>query len=366
MSEWVDTWKTEGWQETARGWVQHALDVLGIECEAELTPVSTTLAATVYSIETPAGTIYFKATAPARAAEATLTAHLAAVTEGHVPVPIAVEPEQGWILSPGIGTPLSSLIPQRQRGHRGHTPSPEENEAATELIGRVLTEASDLHQATVVNSERLMNLGALAFPDDSWPEHYYNALDIHASMPDNHPLRIEDETLSFLAREARHLEDASAALASTQLPLVYNQLNPDSESFLLPDSRRNPIMFIGWSAASYTNPLLAISGIAPELGSFLRAEPTQEPMKALLTNYLAPLAVDSPTEVDDLLEYLMPATLLAHVRSYLALMELLRDAHPKTQAEYAPEIRALLHYAVAADPRHGRTTGERQHGRRAR
>ncbi|MDR7294586.1 hypothetical protein [Pseudoglutamicibacter albus] len=353
MSEWEDTWKAAGWKDTARGWIQRALDTLGIECVARLKPVTATLAAAVYSIDTPEGTIYFKATAPARAAEATLSAHLAAVTKGHVPVPIAVEPEQGWILTPGIGTPLSDLMPQRQHGKRRSSAlSPKEAEAATKLIGRVLTEASDLHQATATSQDRLMNLGALAYTDESWPDLYTDALDIHESMPDYHPLWIEPTTLDFLRRESRHLKDASAALASTKLPLVYNQLNPESRSILLPDSHRNPIMFVGWSGATFTNPLLAIAGIALELGNVLRTEPLQEPMRSLLVNYITPLAADSPVSPENLLDYLIPATLLAHVRNYLALMELMRDAPPETQTKYAGELRALLHYAVDSDPRH--------------
>ena len=92
-------WSLPGWRDDVRAWLEDELPRLGRRL-AGLEQVKQWSISSVLRVRTDGPDLYFKVSAPLPlfVAEGTVTASLAERFPAHVPAPLAVEPERGWML----------------------------------------------------------------------------------------------------------------------------------------------------------------------------------------------------------------------------------------------------------------------------
>lgn len=179
-------WALSGWLEAALGWITE--QVGPIQSWRELRSWSLSC---VLRLETAQGVLYFKATNQSPA----LFAHEGRATQGlacrlpeRVPAPVAIAPEQGWMLLTDFGPSL------RETQGDG-------------AIGRALTDFSLLQQQTLGEEAELLALGCV----DRRPAHF--AAELPALLNDalcletlTDPQRTQLQQTDWLARLAPYQE----------------------------------------------------------------------------------------------------------------------------------------------------------------
>lgn len=338
-------WESSSWFEQAQDWISRVLTAYQIHQTGPLRRVSLGLAATVWTVPTSEGELYFKAAAPPRVHEAELVARIAPVSRGHVPTPLAVETTEGWMLSPSIGT---SLAGDSRMTDLEHT-------------RRVFSDAAELQLALSDSAEKVAEGGLPGMLPDYVPEYLEEALTTHASLPHDHPLHISARDADLLLQGMDTVKQAAALLQASPVPATLQQGTLAPEQVLVPSSHRAPVMFVGWGSARWAHPFELVGTAVDQLCTAYQCEPGDEPVRAIVSAYLEPFTRFAPQEA--LEDLLAPALLLSHAQRHETLMDLLLAADPEDQVAAGPEVMALLALALAAPPAARR--GPRAHGSRA-
>jgi len=344
VARWTGLWESASWADAAQDWIDRVLEAYGVARNGELERVSRGLSATVLRVPTEAGTLFFKASAPPRAHEAELLARIAPHSRGHVPTPLAVELDEGWSLSPGLGTPLSDGRTPRAAGEAAR-------EASARTWRRAFADAADLQLAFSAAQDPLAEGGMPGFLPGQAAEYLDEALMRHASYPAGHPLHVGAADADLLARGLGAVESAAAALEAAGLPLTLQQGSLLPSQIVAPSASRAPTMFIGWGEARWSHPFGLIGEAVQRMCEVYGVEPTQEPVRSMVRAYLAPFEACAGAGGADLVDLIGPASLVAAAQRHEALMELLDDADPADQEAASPEVMRLLATALAATHR---------------
>lgn len=342
MAEWVRQWESSSWLGQAKDWIDRVLLALGVDRAGEAERVTLGLTATVLRIPTSEGDLYFKASAPPRSHEAELVTRLAPHAGGHIPVPLAVEPDEGWLLSPGLGRP----------------PAPED---LSDPVGlrRIMADAADLQIRIAAAPQDVLAEGGMPglLPADL-PAIIEDALTMHASLPQDDPLHLRPEDAEALFQRMPQVSHAAQLLADSGVPASIQQGELRPEQVLLASSRRVPVMFVGWGEARWAHPFELVGSAVGRLCVRLEAEPDTEPVRGIVDAYLA--RFDAYGSVDELRELLVPALMLSHAQRHEALLELITAAEPADRLAAAPQVFDHLAqtFGVASLTHHGRRVRE--------
>jgi len=103
-------WARPGWFAAAAAWMEEQLATRGTPCVGPVEQLKTWGISCVLRAHTVAGDVYFKAasTRALFADEPALTAALAALYPAHVPMPLAIDRERGWMLLADFGPTLDA------------------------------------------------------------------------------------------------------------------------------------------------------------------------------------------------------------------------------------------------------------------
>jgi hypothetical protein len=99
-------WSSPAWRAEAQAWLDTQLAASGLQRTGDIAQPHLRPWATVLSAPTTGGTVWLKAAGPATAFEVGLYELLAAAAPEGVLVPLAIDPERGWMLLPDGGVPL--------------------------------------------------------------------------------------------------------------------------------------------------------------------------------------------------------------------------------------------------------------------
>lgn len=358
MAQWVRQWESSSWLEQTQDWTDRVLSAVGVDRNGDAERVSLSLAATVWRVPTTEGDLFFKASAPPRAHEAELVTRLAPYSGGHIPVPLAVEPDEGWLLSPGIGRPAtiaSDLADPAQ-------------------TSRIFSDAADLQLRVAAAPPDVLAEGGMPglLPADL-PAVVEEALGAHAQLPEQDPLHLAPEYADALLSRLEDVQAAADALVASGIPATLQQGELRAEQVLIPSSRRAPVMFIGWGEARWAHPFELIGSAVMRACSRFGVEPDAEPVRGMVDAYLARFSAHGSP--DELRELLAPALMLSHAQRHEALMDLARAAEPEDRQVLAPRIleQLALTFGVASVTHRGRRAlqaprpaAAHQPGRRAR
>jgi hypothetical protein len=103
-------WIQPEWLAGATAWVHGRLDERDLDLTGEIGQPHIRWWSTVLRVPTSGGTLWFKANAPPHAFEAGLLAILDRLTPGHVPEPVAIDVDRGWLLMRDGGERLRELV----------------------------------------------------------------------------------------------------------------------------------------------------------------------------------------------------------------------------------------------------------------
>jgi hypothetical protein len=130
-------WVQPEWLAEATAWVRARLDEQGLDLTGEIEQPHVRWWSTVLRIPTSGGTLWFKANAPPHAFEAGLLAILDRLTPGHVPEPVAIDADRGWLLMRDGGERLRELVRTSRDLDRWRTLLPEYAELQLALAPHV-------------------------------------------------------------------------------------------------------------------------------------------------------------------------------------------------------------------------------------
>jgi hypothetical protein len=263
-------WEQADWFEHATAWIQAQLDQHGWQIIAPIVLVHQRPWSSFARVPTDRGAVYFKAPAPMFSYEAALT-HVLAQWRPDCTVPvIAIEREQGWILSADAGTTL------RQLGQ------------SVEQIAhwlKVLPLYSDLQ---ITLAERLPDLLALGVPDRrlaQLPQRYADLIEATDS------LRVGLEA-GLTAAEHRRLREGQErfatqceALAAYNLPQTITHEEIHENNVLLGDGR---YIFTDWSDSSASHPFFTMLITLRATAHWLKLDEHGPELRKLRDAYLEP------------------------------------------------------------------------------
>ncbi|MGO1318620.1 MAG: hypothetical protein ACTII7_10345 [Galactobacter sp.] len=331
MAKWVQQWESQTWVDQVDTWVSRVLATYGVERTGGLTLHTRSLSSVVFTSLTQAGPVYVKAPAPLRATEADLVALIAPHAQGHVVAPLAVEPEEGWLLSPAVGHSLAELTrTARRRGNASPTDWP-----------RVMRSATETQLALSGTAEELTGAGLLAglLPGDL-EFHLEDAVERHSSLPPEHPLSLTRADAGQLLKAVPRAAESGVRLQSAKIPETLVPSALSLSDVLVPRSKRSPVAFLGWGMARWSHPF---SWVAP-LFKELSVRSTESDLAAAVEAYLD--GFSSYGNVEQLANLFGPAESLAALQQHQNLMDLLLAADPEDQAAGAPQAFTLLRDAL--------------------
>lgn len=96
-------WARPGWYAHACEWMRAALQDRGYELLSPIEQLQVWCLSSIMRVSTNRGTVYFKAVPPVFAAEARITETAATLFPDHVPAPLAIDHDRGWMLPPEFG-----------------------------------------------------------------------------------------------------------------------------------------------------------------------------------------------------------------------------------------------------------------------
>jgi hypothetical protein len=315
-------WQQAGWLEEANSWINAQVGAHGWQTTGPVEQVHQRPWSFFARVPTDHGTVYFKAPSPSFRFEALLTQRLAQ-WRPDVTVPLlAVEMEQGWLLSAGAGETLRSLC---------RTP-----EQIPHWI-RLLPAYAEVQMET---ARRVPDLLAAGVPDRTLarlPALYAALLeDREALLLGQETGLTEDEHRQLRAGQAV-LEEQCVELASYGLPetLAHEELH---ENNVLVQGDR--YTYTDWSDACVGHPFFTMLVTLRSIAHWLKLKEDGAELWQVRDAYLEPWTRFAPRL--QLQAALQLAYHLGMINRSLSWHHGLRDAPPAVKADYADSVPGWL------------------------
>lgn len=119
-SELTDRWRDAGFLDAAHAWIADRLAEQGRSVVGAVEQPHVTDWSTVMRVQTEDGPVWFKANDESMRHEAVVTALVAPLSSGRVPMPLAADPRTGWLLLADAGRRLRDVIPEERSLQRWH------------------------------------------------------------------------------------------------------------------------------------------------------------------------------------------------------------------------------------------------------
>ena len=115
-----DRWRDPGFLDAAHAWIAARLAERGRSVAGAVEQPHVTDWSTVMRVPTEDGAVWFKANDDTMRHEAAVTALIAPLSAGRVPMPLAGDPRTGWLLLADAGPRLRDIIPRERSLERWH------------------------------------------------------------------------------------------------------------------------------------------------------------------------------------------------------------------------------------------------------
>lgn len=288
-------WYRQGWLEQARSWAVTQLAAAGTPAIGPVEQLRSWQRSAILRVRTATGPAYFKAVPPMFGHEPPLTAALAAADPLRFAQPIAVDPEQGWLLMRSV--PGTSLAEEREDLTRWEAALRSFAEVQIALAAR----CTEL-RALGVPERRLSDLTAAVTP----------LLDDRAATLPGEPAGLNAEQREQLRALAPRLPEAIAELAAYDLPATIEHGDLWPGQIFIADDR---IAFIDWSDSSIAHPFFSLLLFLEEIEDYVPQEP--DVRNRLRDAYLEPWqAYGAPGDLVRAFELAQPLAALHHALTY--------------------------------------------------
>ncbi|MFF5792746.1 hypothetical protein ACFY5D_11905 [Paeniglutamicibacter sp. NPDC012692] len=257
-----------------------------------------------------------------------MTAAAASLAPEQLVMPMAIDPERGWMLSPDYGATLDELAP---------TP---------ELWARALGSLGRLQSSLVPYEEPLFDAG-LQVMDPQWlPEEFNNALMLHASLPAEHPLGIPARDADHAFEVFGEIEEACRQLGAGPIPLSLEHGSFDLRRAFVPTDEVAAPRLLNLSDAHWAHPFASLGRAVDRMRIDFQADSDDPRIMQAIGAYLTEWS-DYGT-ADELYELVAPALRIAPLHIHETWLRLLAEAGTAEMRRWAP--RALEPLAVLAMP----------------
>jgi Phosphotransferase enzyme family len=296
-------WTARGWHVQAEDWLATEMERLGRPLTGPAEQFRVSELSCVLRAPTAAGDVWFKSSiaSPLFVNEGMVMRTLARLFPEHVPAPLAVDPERGWMVLPGIGVKVGWVAPLEVVEEVARTFAGMQAEAA----GHV-----DLLLAAGCHDRRLDRLAARA---EAWlPE---VGADGRLPAMDTATWLSEEEAAALAAAVPR-IRARCAELAALAIPasLVHGDLHMANVA----EGPRGPLIF-DWTGACVAHPFLDLATIRRGTGEVDVAE--AELRARLRAAYLpAWSSFESPDRLARAWELAAPLGALHQAISYRSLV----------------------------------------------
>jgi Phosphotransferase enzyme family len=296
----VAVWSSPAWRAAALAWLDERLADAGLRRTGEATHPHVRPWATVVRAPTTGGTVWLKAAGPGTAFEAGLYDVLARVVPDRVLVPLAADPERGWIVLPDGGPTL-----------RDRQPGPEQVEG----LAAALADYARLQRDLAPHVDDLLAAGVADMRPAVMPGRLDEALAATAG-------HLDRDRHARVAALRPAFADWCDQLAASALPasLDHNDLHGGN---ILGDG--SGARFYDWGDSVVAHPVTVLLVPLRVAADLLGTGPDDRRVAAVRDVYLAVLAGDAPGE--DLVATFDLAARVATVARTLVWDRALRAAH---------------------------------------
>jgi hypothetical protein len=246
-------WGDPAWQAEARAWVRDTLRGLGREPTGEPEQTHRRAWATVFRCPTAQGDVWFKAMARGTVYEVPLLTALAAWFPDRVLVPLATEPDRGWLLLPDGGTTL-------RNAQHGHT-----DEAHW---AEILADHAEFQRATAAYTDELVALGVPDLQPHRLPEARAALLADESWLRLGRDDGLTADQLAALRADAERYAGWCAQLADIGVPPALNHDDLHDNNLFVPSAPGGHYRIFDWGDAVVSHPfgvLLVALRVAGEL-----------------------------------------------------------------------------------------------------
>ncbi|MGH3446308.1 MAG: hypothetical protein ACRDQA_01515 [Nocardioidaceae bacterium] len=267
----ITMWSGRAWRNDAEDWVRTTLDAQGINVTGPIEQPRVRPWSTQLTVPTDQGLVWFKENNPGQRAEAAIVQVLATVVPDHVVVPLAVEPERGWLLTPDHGATLRSL------------------ESTDEgLWTRVLTEYADLQRRLVPHEGELVAAGLERLTPQMCPAYVAEQVQTWERLPAQDPLHLDSTAAAELRASLPRLRQAADELAGGPVPmsLDHNDLHHNNAFAPTQDETGLPLRFFDFGDAVWAHPFSSLRVTLNVVTKEWHAAATDPRVRRLTDSYL--------------------------------------------------------------------------------
>lgn len=192
------------WRARAEAWIRESLAGNGITVTGNADQLRIRPWSTQITVPTDHGLVWFKAPCPSMAFEAALQKALARLVPGSVQAPLAIEPDEGWMLTHDHGPTLGD-----QR-----TPTAED-------WRRAVAQAARVQRALAGHREELLATGLPDAAPETVVDRFDRLLELCEQAPPERTGRVAPEVADELRARRGELADACALLAESPVPSTW-------------------------------------------------------------------------------------------------------------------------------------------------
>jgi hypothetical protein len=292
-------WRRADWLAEAVGWIEAALERLGLRATGQVEQVHVRPWSTVLRIPTAAGAVWFKACMPALAHEVAVVEVLSRRRPDCLPGLLAADGGRGWMLQADGGTRLRELL-ENEPGHRRWT----------EILSRYAQLQIDAAEVT----QELRRVGAPDRGPAALPAAYDGLLGRQRGL--------EPNTLARLYGLSPRIAELCRELAALGLPETIQHDDLHSGNVFVHNGR---YLFFDWGDACVAHPFLTLHVTMRVLAYELGLEEGARELDRFRDAYLEPWTAFRP--LHELVPAVPAADLLGAVGRALN-WQLVADATP--------------------------------------
>jgi Ser/Thr protein kinase RdoA (MazF antagonist) len=237
----IQIWSSPQWRAEAEAWIgqqlhKHSLRLIGEIEQPRLRAWSTHL-----KVPTDQGMLWFKENAPAHAFEAALIDAMATFAPDHVVVPIAVESERGWLLSPDQGVTLRTL------------------EGTNEAMWcRLVAEFGDLQGRLAPHGDELARTGLPAMLPGDVPDYVRREALRMSRLPADDPEHMDSERAAEVAGSFELLSRDADLLTTGPIPLSLEHNDLHDNNAFVPSGDHVGFRFFDFGDAVWAHPFSSL------------------------------------------------------------------------------------------------------------
>lgn len=324
----MKTWTEDKWHDDVEAWIDMACETYELSRISPIKLTNPSIRSVHARIQTDSGQLFFKALAPGQLFEARLTSASAGLTPEQFVMPLAIDPANGWMLSPDYGSTMDSLP------------------ITPELWARALSSLGKAQVGLIPYEETLFDTG-LQIMEPQWlPEEFNNALMLHASLPADHPLGIPANDADHAFSALGDIERACQVLSAGPVPLSLEHGSFDLSRAFIPTEEEAHARLLNLGDSHWAHPFASLARPIERMRIDFRAEADDPRIMQAIGAYLEEFAEFGTP--DELYGLIAPALRIAPLHTHATWLRILADAEPSDMLRWAPH--ALEPLALLAMP----------------